>query len=54
MKKHSPVLRVIALGALFAILLGATACNTMHGFGEDISTLGDKITNKSDQHNDNK
>ena len=51
MTKHSPALRLIALGALFAILLGAAACNTMHGFGEDLSTLGDKITNKSDEHN---
>jgi entericidin A len=54
MQKYSSPLRLIALCALFAILLGATACNTMHGLGEDLSQLGDKITDKADQHNDNK
>ena len=26
----------------------------MHGFGEDLSTLGDKITDKADKHTDSK
>ena len=54
MQKYSSPLRLIALCALFTILLGAAACNTMHGLGEDLSQLGDKITDKADQHNDNK
>lgn len=36
--------RILLLSfALFSLLMGATACHTAHGAGEDISTAGDKI-----------
>ena len=31
----------------FGILAG---CNTMEGFGKDVSKVGDKIEQKADQH----
>lgn len=41
---------------LVAVLLTAglvlSACNTAKGFGEDLSTLGDKITGKAEKHTD--
>lgn len=41
---------------LFALVgvLAISACNTVRGFGEDVRTVGDKITNKVDQKLDNK
>ena len=39
---------------LIAVLLAAgfalPACNTVEGFGKDLSKLGDKITEKADKH----
>ena len=33
--------------AFVAVLAG---CNTMEGFGKDVSKLGDKIEQKADEH----
>ncbi len=38
------------LALLFAAGLGLAACNTMHGFGEDLSHVGDKISAKAGSH----
>jgi entericidin A len=40
----------LTLAALFAGLFVMAACNTMHGLGEDVSTLGNKISNKAEEH----
>ena len=31
-------------------LLGLSACNTMEGFGKDVSKVGDKIEKSADKH----
>jgi predicted small secreted protein len=35
-----------------AMCLTASACNTMKGFGQDLSNLGDSITGKAEKHTD--
>lgn len=40
------VLRVFAILAIFNL----AACNTMSGFGKDMSKLGGKIEQKADEH----
>ncbi|CAG4898836.1 entericidin A/B family lipoprotein [Paraburkholderia gardini] len=42
-------LRRLALGSLAAALLGLAGCNTVHGFGEDMSHLGNSISNHADK-----
>lgn len=37
----------LMLALSFGILAG---CNTMEGFGKDVSKVGDKIEQKADQH----
>lgn len=42
------------MGKLFAIILMASSfllagCNTVEGFGEDLSKLGDKIDSKAEE-----
>ena len=44
----SPWLYIIVL----AISFTTSACNTMKGFGEDLSKLGDKITGSAEKHTD--
>ena len=39
---------VLLLAAGFAV----SACNTVEGFGKDLSTLGNKITGKAEKHTD--
>ncbi len=39
------VILVVMLG-----LLGLSACNTMEGFGKDVSKVGNKIEKSADQH----
>jgi predicted small secreted protein len=41
--------RLTTAAAITAALL-ATGCNTAKGFGEDLSTLGDKITGTAEKH----
>ena len=36
---------------LLTFAVAVTGCNTMEGFGKDVSKLGDKIEQKADQHN---
>jgi predicted small secreted protein len=40
--------RVLIVPAV-AVLLTLAGCNTMEGFGKDLSTLGDKIGKKADE-----
>jgi len=35
--------KIIALALLAVSILALTACNTVHGFGEDVSKVGDKM-----------
>ena len=39
------VMLVVLLG-----VLGLSACNTMEGFGKDVSKVGDKIEKSADKH----
>jgi len=39
------VILIVMLG-----LLGLSACNTMEGFGKDVSKVGDKIEKSADKH----
>jgi entericidin A len=43
LNRIAPVRR-FALGTLAWLLLGLTGCNTVHGFGEDMSHLGNSIS----------
>jgi predicted small secreted protein len=45
-----PLFLALILAASFAL----SACNTAKGFGEDLSTLGNKITGSAEKHTDNK
>lgn len=47
-----PVFHVYARAAVLAGLCALAACNTVHGFGEDLSTLGGKISTKAEQRTD--
>lgn len=35
---------------ILAAALAVSACNTMKGFGQDLSNLGDSITGKAEKH----
>jgi predicted small secreted protein len=37
---------------VIAFALAVSGCNTMKGFGEDLSTLGNKITGSAEKHTD--
>jgi predicted small secreted protein len=37
---------------ILAFALAVSGCNTMKGFGEDLSTLGNKITGSAEKHTD--
>ena len=39
------LLRRIALAACAGLLLGVAGCNTVHGFGEDVRSVGNSISN---------
>jgi predicted small secreted protein len=43
----------ILLAFLLASSFALSACNTAKGFGQDLSTLGNKITGKAEKHTDN-
>lgn len=42
------VLNVV--GILLVLAMATSGCNTVKGFGEDLSTLGDKIIGKAEKH----
>ncbi|CAH2803365.1 MAG: Entericidin A/B family protein [uncultured Paraburkholderia sp.] len=46
---RTTLLRCFALGALAGLLLGLTGCNTVHGFGQDMSHLGNSISNHAEK-----
>ncbi|WP_433695726.1 entericidin A/B family lipoprotein [Paraburkholderia phenoliruptrix] len=46
---RTTLLRRFALGALAGLLLGLTGCNTVHGFGQDMSHLGNSISNHAEK-----
>ena len=39
--------KIIALAALAVSILALTGCNTVRGFGEDVSKVGDKMQDAS-------
>ena len=41
--------RWLTVFAMILALLGLTACNTVEGFGKDLSKLGDKIEQSADK-----
>ena len=43
LQKTVALMVVVSLGIL-------AGCNTMEGFGKDVSKVGDKIEQKADQH----
>lgn len=47
------VMKIFILTAIGAGTVGLAGCNTMHGLGKDISTLGNKIENKADEKKNN-
>ena len=36
------------VGILLVLVLGLSACNTVHGFGEDLDTMGRGMSNHHD------
>ena len=52
MRVVKPTIRATIRVAVLAGLCALAACNTVQGFGEDMSTLGNKISNKAEQHTD--
>jgi len=41
-------MKTITTCVALSFLLALSACNTMQGFGEDVSKAGNKIENKAD------
>lgn len=52
MQPLKPVFHVYVRAAILAGLCALAACNTVQGFGEDLSTLGGKISTKAEQRTD--
>jgi len=43
-------MRAIIIATLMLVLLGSNvACNTVHGFGEDVERAGEKTQNAADR-----
>ncbi len=42
-------LRRFVLAAFAGLSLGLAGCNTVHGFGQDMSHLGNSISNHADK-----
>lgn len=45
--------KALLVTLLMAASFALPACNTVEGFGKDLSTLGDKITGKAEKHTQN-
>ncbi len=43
------LMKKVFLFVLTLSLMGLAGCNTMEGFGKDVSKLGDKIEKKADE-----
>lgn len=48
----SKLVKTCLIAILLAAGLAVSACNTVEGFGKDLSTLGNKITGKAEKHSD--
>jgi predicted small secreted protein len=42
--------KTISVIGLVLFCLGLTACNTMHGFGQDVERGGEKVQNAADKN----
>ena len=42
-------IKALVIAVLLAAGFALPACNTVEGFGKDLSKLGDKITDKADK-----
>ena len=42
--------KVVLIAVLLTAGFALPACNTVEGFGKDLSKLGDKITDKAEKH----
>lgn len=42
-------MRRILASTILAATLAVSACNTVHGFGKDISSAGDAVANAADK-----
>ena len=49
----SKPIKALVLTLLLASSFALSACNTARGFGQDLSTLGNKISGKAEKHTDN-
>lgn len=49
---NTSIRNLSALLLLGAFAFGLTACNTMHGVGEDTQKAGEKIQKEADEHHD--
>lgn len=48
-KTVQAMLKAAMLALIGASVIGITGCNTVQGFGKDMSKLGDKIENKAEE-----
>ena len=46
---ETKAMKTITTCVALSFLLALSACNTMQGFGKDVSKAGDKIENKADK-----
>jgi len=42
--------KMISVVGVLLFTLGLTACNTMHGFGQDVEKGGEKVQNAADKN----
>ena len=42
--------RVMVIFSMLLGVMGLAGCNTMEGFGKDVSKLGDKIEQSAEKH----
>jgi len=47
---HTLLTRLLASLCVMGLLGSVTACNTVHGAGQDIERGGEKIQQKADEH----
>lgn len=48
----SRVVKACLIAVLIAAGIAVSGCNTVEGFGKDLSTLGKKISGKAEKHTD--
>lgn len=47
---NKKIINRAVIGTMLASLLALTGCNTMHGFGKDVSTGGKKLEHAADKN----